>query len=171
MHLFLQDPDCAGAFLDGEAVRADHPARRAAARLGGSADGCPGPPASRPDNALGDWDRIHRDAGYAVQAHCRADCRSRRVRRSDRPAGASRAQSGAASLDIGINDDLNVVRFHAKEQTEGRTFRWSQRQSFIIVNGIRTVDRTVALWMNNGGRPAAAPPADVDVLIGSRSLG
>ena len=49
----------------------------------------------------------------------------------------SSAQSGAASLDIGINDDLNVVRFHAKEQTEGRTFRWSQRQSFIIVNGIR----------------------------------
>ena len=29
-------------------------------------------------------------------------------------------------LDVGVNDDLHVVRFHAKEQTEGRTFRWSR---------------------------------------------
>jgi hypothetical protein len=76
----------------------------------------------------------------------------------------------ANTLDIGINDDLNVNRFHAKEQTEGRTFRWSQRQSVIIVNRIQATSRTLALWMNNGGRPAAAPPADVTVLIDDRVL-
>ncbi|HYT74225.1 MAG TPA: glycosyltransferase family 39 protein, partial [Vicinamibacterales bacterium] len=81
------------------------------------------------------------------------------------------AQTEAVALDIGINDDLNVVRFHAKEQTEGRTFRWSQRQSFVIVDRIRAADRTLALWMSNGGRPPAAPAADVQVLIGDRVLG
>ncbi len=29
-------------------------------------------------------------------------------------------------LDVGVNDDLHVVRFHAKETSEGRTFRWSR---------------------------------------------
>ena len=74
-------------------------------------------------------------------------------------------------LDIGIDDDLNVVRFHAKETTDGRTFRWSQRQSFVIVNHVGAGDRTLALWMGDGGRPPAAPPADVHVLIGERELG
>ena len=75
------------------------------------------------------------------------------------------------ALDIGINDDLNVIRFHAKEETDGRTFRWSQRQSFLVINRLRASDRTLELWMSNGGRPAAAPPADVTVLIGGRELG
>lgn len=75
-------------------------------------------------------------------------------------------------LDVGVNDDLNVNRFHAKEETEGRTFRWSQKQSVLIVNHIDPGSRTIALWMSNGGRPPAAPPADVtvslnDVLVGT----
>jgi two-component sensor histidine kinase len=74
-------------------------------------------------------------------------------------------------LDVGINDDLNVIRFDAKEQTEGRTFRWSQDQSFIVVPRIGAADRTVAIWMSNGGRAASAPPADVSVAIGERTLG
>ncbi len=81
------------------------------------------------------------------------------------------ARAGSVDLDVGINDDLNVVRFHAKESTEGRTFRWSQRQSFVIVDHVGAGDRTLHLWMSNGGRPAAAPPADVSVLIGNRVLG
>jgi hypothetical protein len=81
------------------------------------------------------------------------------------------APSGANELDIGINDDLNVTRFHAKESTEGRTIRWSQSQSFIIVNRIGAGDRTLVLWMNDGGRPAAAPPAEVTVLMQDRVLG
>lgn len=81
------------------------------------------------------------------------------------------ATAGSVDLDVGINDDLNVVRFHAKESTEGRTFRWSQKQSFVVVDHVGAGDRTLHLWMNNGGRPAAAPPADVTVLIGDRVLG
>jgi hypothetical protein len=81
------------------------------------------------------------------------------------------SSTAGAALDVGINDDLNVVRFHAKEQTEGRTFRWTGRQSFVIVDRIRPTDRTLALWMSNGGRPAAAPAADLQVSIGDRTLG
>ena len=40
--------------------------------------------------------------------------------------GPPAAPTGPNELDVGINDDLNVIRFHAKELTEGRTFRWSQ---------------------------------------------
>jgi len=75
------------------------------------------------------------------------------------------------TLDVGVNDDLNVMRFHAKETTEGRTFRWSQRQSFLIVDHVRASDRTLALWLSDGGRPPAAPPAVVQILIGARALG
>jgi len=84
------------------------------------------------------------------------------------PPAATRPPS---ALDVGINDDLNVIRFHAKEQTDGRTFRWSQRQSFVMLNSIAAADRTLALWMGDGGRPPAAPPGDVDVLINDRLLG
>src|SRR4029077_13933784 len=76
-----------------------------------------------------------------------------------------------ADIDIGINDDLNVIRFHAKEQSEGHTVRWTQRQSFIVLNRLNAGDRTLALWMNDGARPPAAPPADVTVQIGDRLLG
>ena len=85
--------------------------------------------------------------------------------------GPPAAAAGPVDLDVGINDDLNVVRFHAKESSEGRTFRWSQRQSFVIVDRIDAGARTVTLWMNDGGRPAAAPAADVTVLIKDRVLG
>jgi hypothetical protein len=81
------------------------------------------------------------------------------------------AAAAPVDLDIGVGDDLNVTRFHAKETTEGRTFRWSQGQSFVIVNRIGANDRVLSLWMNDGGRPAAAAPADVTVLIGDRVLG
>jgi hypothetical protein len=74
-------------------------------------------------------------------------------------------------LDVGDSDDLHVVRFHAKEPTDGRTFRWTQGRSFVIVNRIGAGDRTIALWMSDGGRPPAAPPADVTILIGDRALG
>ncbi len=74
-------------------------------------------------------------------------------------------------VDIGGNDDLNVIRFNAKEETEGRTFRWSQDQSFLVITGMNPHDRTIAMWMSNGGRPAATHPADVTLLIGERALG
>jgi hypothetical protein len=76
-----------------------------------------------------------------------------------------------SDLDVGINDDLNVNRFHAKEAAGGRTYRWSQRQSVVILNRIPPGGHQVALWMSNGGRPAAAPPADVTVLLNDTPLG
>ena len=76
-----------------------------------------------------------------------------------------------AGLDVGINDDLNVIRFHAKEQVDGRTFRWSQRQSSVILHRMTAADRTIAIWMSDGGRPAAAPPAEVSVMLGEHTLG
>jgi hypothetical protein len=85
--------------------------------------------------------------------------------------GAPGAGPGSGDVDVGINDDLSVMRFHAKEQSEGRTFRWSQGRSFVVVHGIRAADRTLVVWMNDGGRPAGAPPADVTVVINDRTLG
>ena len=85
--------------------------------------------------------------------------------------GPARPAAAETTVDVGIDDDLNVIRFHAKETTEGRTFRWSERQSFVIVDRVRPGDRTLALWMSDGGRPPAAPPAIVHVLVGARELG
>jgi hypothetical protein len=85
--------------------------------------------------------------------------------------GPPRAAPAETTIDVGVNDDLNVMRFHAKETTEGRTFRWSQRQSFLILDRIRATDRTLMLWLSDGGRPPAAPPAAVQILIGTRALG
>ena len=74
-------------------------------------------------------------------------------------------------LDIGVNDDLHVVRFHAKERTEGHTFRWSRARSTIAVAGIRPDSREILLWMDDGGRPPAADPADVTVALDNTVLG
>ena len=85
--------------------------------------------------------------------------------------GPASGHPADAALDVGINDDLNVVRFHAKEVTEGRTFRWTQPRSFLILNRVDATARTLVLVMSDGGRPQAAPPADVTVAIGDRVLG
>ena len=85
--------------------------------------------------------------------------------------GPAAGDAADVSLDVGVNDDLNVIRFHAKEETEGRTFRWSGRQSAIIISRLPANARTLALWISDGGRPAAAPAADVSVEVGGRPIG
>ncbi|MEN3339573.1 MAG: hypothetical protein V7647_3249, partial [Acidobacteriota bacterium] len=65
-------------------------------------------------------------------------------------------------LDVGVRDDLHVLRFHAKEQAEGRTVRWTRATSYVSVTTITPSTREVTLWMNDGGRPPAAPPAAVN---------
>ena len=77
----------------------------------------------------------------------------------------------APDVDVGINDDLNVIRFHAKEVSEGHTFRWSQARSFVILNHVTHDARTLALVMHDGGRPPAAPAADVSVWLDDQELG
>lgn len=74
-------------------------------------------------------------------------------------------------LDLGVKDDLHVLRFHAKEASAGRTFRWTQATSYVAITVIQPGARTVVLTMNNGGRPAAAPPADVSVSLHGQLLG
>jgi len=74
-------------------------------------------------------------------------------------------------LDIGTMDDLSVVRFHARETADGRTFRWTGEQSFIAVTGLTGTERELSLVMHDGGRPAKAPPADMEVYFNDVLLG
>lgn len=81
------------------------------------------------------------------------------------------ASEGPFSLDVGSRDDLNVVRFHAKETSEGRTVRWTGPQSIIAVPGMTGAEREVVLVLHDGGRPAQAPRAHVDAYLGDTLLG
>jgi hypothetical protein len=75
------------------------------------------------------------------------------------------------TLDVGAMDDVNVVRFHAKETHAGGTsFRWSRDESFVSVLPPANLTR-VTLWLNAGGRPPAAPPAHVSVYLDEQLLG
>jgi hypothetical protein len=84
---------------------------------------------------------------------------------------ATRDPAVGFDLDVGIRDDLQVVRFHAKEEADGRTMRWSQRQSFVSVPTLPATSHEVVIEMSSGGRPEAAAPADVTVFLNDRSLG
>ncbi len=78
---------------------------------------------------------------------------------------------GPFTLDIGDRDDLHLVRFHAKEPTEGRMIRWTQDASEISVTGMTGAEREVLLTMSDGGRPAGATAARVEVLFNGTRLG
>lgn len=84
---------------------------------------------------------------------------------------APAAKSREFDLDLGFQDDLHVLRFHAKEQAGGRTIRWSRATSFVAVTTVVQSARAVTLVMNNGGRPAAASPATVHVYLHGELLG
>jgi hypothetical protein len=75
------------------------------------------------------------------------------------------------ALDVGLRDDLHVLRFHAKEVSEGRTFRWTRATSYIAVTVLHPSAREVTLWMNDGGRPSGGVPADVSVFLHNQLLG
>jgi hypothetical protein len=79
--------------------------------------------------------------------------------------------AGPFSLDVGANDDIFVVRFHARETTEGRTIRWTGRISQIAVVGMTGSEREVTFVMHDGGRPRPAPPARVDVFFDDVPIG
>jgi hypothetical protein len=74
-------------------------------------------------------------------------------------------------LDIGTNDDLHVLRFHAKEQTEGRSFRWTRARSYVSVTTLTENNRELTMMLSDGGRPAAAPPAKLEVFLHGELLG
>jgi hypothetical protein len=74
-------------------------------------------------------------------------------------------------LDVGYFDDLQTVRFFAREVTEGRSIRWTGPQSFISANGLTGHEHEIELVMHDGGRPAGAPPATIEVFFNGTSLG
>jgi hypothetical protein len=74
-------------------------------------------------------------------------------------------------LDVGYFDDLQTIRFHARELMDGRSFRWTQRQSFIAANGLTGQEREIEFVLHDGGRPAAAPPATLEVFLNGTPLG
>ncbi len=80
---------------------------------------------------------------------------------------------GPIDMRIGAGDDLSVVRFHARETRPdtGQTFRWTGRQSYVLLLGMAPGARQVTIWMSNGGRPAGVAPADVEVSIDGTVLG
>ena len=78
----------------------------------------------------------------------------------------------AVTLDVGVNDDLNVVRFHAKERHgNGTTFRWSRDISYVSLMGIPASARTLTLVMDDGRRPAAVAKAEMQVELDNHPLG
>jgi hypothetical protein len=76
------------------------------------------------------------------------------------------------TLDVGDNDDLNVLRFHAKERHgNGTTFRWSRDVSYVSLLGITANARALVLVMDDGRRPASVPGAEVHVELDGHPLG
>jgi len=85
---------------------------------------------------------------------------------------AAPAGAGAVALDVGVNDDVNVLRFHAKERhANGTTFRWSRDVSYINLQGVTAGDHTITLVMDDGRRPPQVPPASVEVSMNDQVLG
>jgi hypothetical protein len=99
------------------------------------------------------------------------------VRRKDLEFGLYRltrddpSPRGPVGFAIGKDDDLNVVRFHARERQSDMEYRWSGPQSFILLLGIPADARQIGLWMSNGGRPPQSPPATVEIALDDEILG
>lgn len=74
-------------------------------------------------------------------------------------------------LDVGSEDNLHVLRFHASETSDGRSFRWTGPQSFISITSIPADSRELVLIAGDGGRPAAASAASMDVFLDGQPLG
>jgi len=74
-------------------------------------------------------------------------------------------------LDVGTLDDLHVLRFRARETTQGRTIRWTGPQSFIAVTGLTGNERQLTMVMHDGGRPPNAPPAEIKLFFNETPLG
>jgi hypothetical protein len=74
-------------------------------------------------------------------------------------------------LRVGTNDDLYVVRFHAKERLHDYSYRWTTDSSYVTLVGLTARSSTIRLTMDAGGRPAAAGPAVVTCSIGDRLIG
>ncbi len=116
-------------------------------------------PLTVPEYETTPWDRFPKgprtkDLGYSIYQLTPVDQRARPF-----------------VVDVGYLDDLQVVRFFAREVSEGRTFRWTGAQSYVAVTGLSGQEHEVEFVMHDGGRPAGAPPAIVDVFFNDIPLG
>ncbi len=84
--------------------------------------------------------------------------------------GGARA-GGGFSLDVGNRDDLYVLRFNAKETSDGRSIRWTGPTSYVTIPGLAGTERELVLTMHDGGRPGGAPPARVTVRFNGTIIG
>ena len=79
--------------------------------------------------------------------------------------------SASARVDVGVADELAVTDFYTRERDGTQRFRWTTRRSSISLRLPATRVFTLMLWMGNGGRPAAAPPARVTAFAGEQPIG
>ncbi len=101
------------------------------------------------------------------------------VRRKEFEYGLYRLSVGTAaersSLDIpiGVLDDLNVVRFHARERRDdlNLSYRWTTGQSFVVLGQLPPEPRRVTIWMSSGGRPAQAATPVVEAALDDEPIG
>ena len=84
----------------------------------------------------------------------------------DPPAG-----SVPFDLKVGTEDDLYVVRFHAKERPYNQSYRWTTDSSYVTLVGLTERSSTLTLWMDDGGRPLSAGPAVVACFLDNRPIG
>lgn len=82
------------------------------------------------------------------------------------------ADSDGFDLEVGAANGLYVRRFYAKERhPNGFTHRWTRDDSYVSIVGTRPAERLLTIWMDDGGRPEAAEPAEVEVFLNDRRLG
>jgi hypothetical protein len=74
-------------------------------------------------------------------------------------------------LKVGTDDDLYVVRFHAKERPHNQSYRWTTDSSYVTILGLTARSSTLTLWMDDGGRPLSAGPATVTCSLDNRPIG
>ena len=79
--------------------------------------------------------------------------------------------AAVVDLDIGGFDDPWVLRMFARQEQDGITYRWVRDRSFVGLIGVPSSARAIVIRAGDGGRPAAAGPANVEVFLNDRAVG
>ncbi len=74
-------------------------------------------------------------------------------------------------LDVGGFDDPWVLRMFARQDQDGITYRWVRDRSFVTLTGLPPSAHALVIRGGDGGRPAAAGPATVQVSLNERLVG
>jgi hypothetical protein len=75
------------------------------------------------------------------------------------------------NIDVGGFDDLWVLRMFAREEQDGVTYRWVRDLSYVSLLGVTPAARAIVLRAGDGGRPARAGQAQVQVYLNDHALG